>query len=261
MSNTTNNEFQQQMFDMMKQMQETMASIQTENLELKKKLAEVEEEGGKKKKKTKKKSSESKKTVVPIKDNITFKSLLDNLKSRDKLMCLIGIAGSLRISDILPLQLKHIKTNGSRMEIKEKKTSKWKVVELAEWKEDIELLLEELNITESNQYLFASQKKDKDGNEKPISRQQAWEVLKNVSFLIGVRKRDSEGNLVGMRIGTHSLRKTFAYWFYISNPNSLAYLMKILNHSRPDITLRYIGIEQDELSEKSTIALKALKLR
>jgi integrase len=40
-------------------------------------------------------------------------------------------------------------------------------------------------------------------------------------------------------IGTHTLRKTFGYWHY-KQFRDVAELQKILNHSHPEITLRYL---------------------
>ena len=50
------------------------------------------------------------------------------------------------------------------------------------------------------------------------------------------------------RIGTHSMRKTFGYHHYKKYKN-IAILQKIFNHSSPQITIRYIGIEQDEIDD------------
>ena len=47
-------------------------------------------------------------------------------------------------------------------------------------------------------------------------------------------------------IGTHTLRKTFAYWAY-KQGTSLELIQKILNHSSASVTLRYIGITQDQI--------------
>ena len=47
-------------------------------------------------------------------------------------------------------------------------------------------------------------------------------------------------------IGTHTLRKTFGYHHY-QKFKDVVILQKIFNHSSPFITLRYIGIEQDEI--------------
>ena len=48
------------------------------------------------------------------------------------------------------------------------------------------------------------------------------------------------------KIGTHTLRKTFGYHAYIKTKN-IALIQKLLNHSSPSVTLRYIGITQDDL--------------
>ena len=44
-------------------------------------------------------------------------------------------------------------------------------------------------------------------------------------------------------IGTHTMRKTFGYWFY-KQTKDVAKLQSLLNHSPPEITLRYIGITE-----------------
>ena len=49
-------------------------------------------------------------------------------------------------------------------------------------------------------------------------------------------------------IGTHSLRKTFGYHHY-KQFKDIVILQKIFNHSSSDITLRYIGIDQDKIDE------------
>jgi len=50
------------------------------------------------------------------------------------------------------------------------------------------------------------------------------------------------------KVGTHTMRKTFGYHHY-KKFKDVAMLQKIFNHSSPQITLRYIGIEQDQIDE------------
>ena len=47
------------------------------------------------------------------------------------------------------------------------------------------------------------------------------------------------------KIGTHTLRKTFGYHVYQSTKDA-AMLMDIFNHADIHITLRYIGVNQDQ---------------
>ena len=49
-------------------------------------------------------------------------------------------------------------------------------------------------------------------------------------------------------IGTHTLRKTFGYHYY-KKTKDVATLMEIFGHSSEKITKRYIGINEDEISE------------
>lgn len=49
-------------------------------------------------------------------------------------------------------------------------------------------------------------------------------------------------------IGTHTIRKTFGYHNY-KQFKDVAISQEIFNHSAPSITMRYIGIRQDEINE------------
>ena len=53
------------------------------------------------------------------------------------------------------------------------------------------------------------------------------------------------------RVGTHTLRKTFGYHHY-QKFKDVVMLQKIFNHYSPEITLRYIGIEQAQIDESYT---------
>lgn len=62
----------------------------------------------------------------------------------------------------------------------------------------------------------------------------AWKIIKEAAEAVGVKD-----------IGTHSLRKTWAYHSYKAGTD-IVIIQDMLNHSSPAITLRYIGITQDE---------------
>ncbi|WP_411503466.1 tyrosine-type recombinase/integrase [Brevibacillus centrosporus] len=190
-------------------------------------------------------------TVQPFRDRQqikTMKILLGHQKKRDKLLFVLGLNSGLRISDILLMNIRDVIDKRGRpvkqYELIEQKTQKRtkRKKKLIEFSEDIRNAiseyLAELDVVELDRPLFSSQKRDKDGNYKPISRQHAWAILNRVARQIGIEDR----------IGCHSMRKSFGYHAYLAGV-PLEYLMQIFNHSDKRITLDYIGITQDALNE------------
>lgn len=49
-------------------------------------------------------------------------------------------------------------------------------------------------------------------------------------------------------INSHSLRKTWGYTVY-KKTKDIGLVMKALNHSNPIVTLKYIGIEEEDIKE------------
>jgi site-specific recombinase XerD len=70
------------------------------------------------------------------------------------------------------------------------------------------------------------------------TRQYVWQFLNDYAFSLGFR----------IKIGTHTLRKTFGYHAF-KNGVDLSLLMRIFNHSCQAVTLRYIGITQDQIDD------------
>ena len=95
-------------------------------------------------------------------------------------------------------------------------------------------LLETLDTYDMSNYIF----KSREGDNKPISRQQALNILKDAAESVGVKEN----------IGTHSLRKTWGYHAWKSGYNP-ALIMETLNHSNLSVTKRYLGIRQDEIND------------
>lgn len=83
-------------------------------------------------------------------------------------------------------------------------------------------------------YLF----KGRNGENKPISRVMAYMIINQAC-----KKAHITDN-----VGTHTLRKTFGYHHYQAF-HDVAILQYLLNHSSPSITLRYIGITQDNVED------------
>ena len=166
-----------------------------------------------------------------------IKILLKKSNFRDYLMFLIGINSGLRISDILKLKVADV-VNKDFIEVCEKKTGKYRRFPITNsFKEPLNEYIQEM---ESKEWLFGSPYR-----KKPISRIQAYRIIHKACKKAGVQTK----------IGTHTLRKTFGYHFY-NKYKDIALLQSILNHSNPQITMRYIGINQDIMD----ISLKAFKL-
>ena len=52
----------------------------------------------------------------------------------------------------------------------------------------------------------------------------------------------------GYRIGTHTMRKTFGYWYY-QKWHDAETLRQLFNHSSEAITRTYIGLTDDNLQD------------
>ncbi|MCQ6530738.1 site-specific integrase [Bacillus mycoides] len=168
--------------------------------------------------------------VQPIRNIETLKDIEEFLKEnqRNHIMFLLGIYTGLRVSDILKLRVKDV-SGENHLVIKEMKTKKYKRVKINPILK--KCLKKYITNKPGNDYLIKSRK----GKNKPISRTQAYRILKEVA---------NEFNLD--EIGTHSMRKTFGYHYY-KQTKDIATLQRLFNHSTPEYTLRYIGLDQDTL--------------
>lgn len=171
-------------------------------------------------------------TVEPIRNIEDIKKIKEILSKnqRNYLLFMMGINCGLRISDILNLDIKDVKEK-NYIQLKEKKTGKYKKIPINEnLKTIIKNFTKNKNI---NEPLFLSSFNNR------MDRFRAYSIIKESCKKIGLEEN----------IGTHSMRKTFGYHHY-KKFKDIVLLQKILNHSNPATTLRYIGIEQDNI-EKS----------
>ncbi len=171
--------------------------------------------------------------VQPIRNRDDLENMWEFLKvtnERNYIMFMLGIYSGLRISDILTLKVRDVRDK-KEIVLKEKKTGKMKRVQINPVLK--KALNEYIDDKEDHIFLIKSRK----GKNKPIQRNQAYLILRNLGEDFGV-----DG------IGTHSMRKTFGYHYY-SQTKDIGLLQKMFNHSTPYITLRYIGIEQDTMNK------------
>ena len=160
-----------------------------------------------------------------------FKRAAGSTGRRDYIMVLVGLNTGLRISDILQIKISDVRQKDS-FYIVEKKTKKTRVVYLqTSMKNEIDEYIRHKNLSDS-EYLFCSHR-----GSGPIDRIQAWRIIKAAADKCGLKN-----------VGTHTLRKTFGYHHY-KQYKDVAILQQIFNHSSPSVTLRYIGINEEEIQK------------
>ena len=151
---------------------------------------------------------------------------LDKLRiaRRNKLLFILGINLSLRASDLRTIKYSFFfhKTDDGELEFneyyslipqKQKKTRKY------------------LNV-------FTSRK----GNDDAIKEQTIWGILNDRAIEAGIKQN----------IGSHSLRKTFGYWTWHEAEDknkALVILQQLFAHSSTQVTMRYIGILDEEIKD------------
>lgn len=180
-------------------------------------------------------------TSQPLRNKEDIKKLKNyfyqRMEYRNYALVTVGLNTALRISDILDLKWKNVYNEEkqdfySHIYLIEQKTQKNTIILLNESvKEALSLYKESLKDYDTEQYIFSGRK----NNGKPISRVQAFRIIKDAVEQLGLEEH----------ISCHSLRKTFGYqaWRQGTEP---ALLMTIFNHSSYAITKRYLCIDQDD---------------
>lgn len=171
-------------------------------------------------------------TVEPIrelKDIRKIEKYLAKQSKRNLLLFTLGINCGLRISDILSLNVEDVK-NKNFIHVTEKKTGKFK----------------KFPINSKLKPMFAKFTKGRK-NKEPLFLSRTGKRLERTAAYRVINKACKHIGIEGL-VGTHTLRKTFGYHHY-QKFKDVVILQKIFNHSTPEVTLRYIGIEQDEIFE------------
>ncbi len=147
----------------------------------------------------------------------------------------IGCQLSLRISDLLSLKYSDFKMADRSLKILEGKTKHLKVkkpktIRLND--KALKVIQQRRTLYPDDVYLFQVHSNRCSG--QPISRTSVSRVFKEV------------GDIAGLTLGTHSMRKTRGFAMYKAGV-PVAKIAKVLNHSSEAVTLRYIGITAEEV--------------
>jgi integrase len=155
--------------------------------------------------------------------------------SRDLALLCLGLNTAFRIGDLVRLKVGDVTGPDGKilaeLAISEQKTGKARRIPinsaaarpLAAW-------LRARGPSRPGDWLFPSRK----GGH--LSRKTFYHKLKAAGRELGLS-----------RLGTHSMRKTFAFRVYQATGGNLALVQKLLNHESAADTLRYIGITREEM--------------
>lgn len=193
----------------------------------------------------------------PIKDldkiNYISEYLIEHKRYRDNMLFILGINLGLRISDLTRLTFSSLIDDDlvfkSSFKILEKKTSNTRKKKKNRYLAINDAIIDAVTIYLENtpnvslsDYMFKSESNNGKGTNKPMSRQAAYAICKRIN----------EECDVGIRFGTHTLRKTFGYHQMVMSGNDsrkLLLLQQMFGHSSPNQTLTYIGITSEEIDE------------
>ena len=163
--------------------------------------------------------------------------IIPKLELRDLGIFILGVRSGFRISEILSLKVKdafkysevisHVTV--SRCNMKGKKSGRTVALH-PDAKTVLLKIITEYKLNE-NDYLFQSQR----GVNQPLSRYQAWRVLKNAF---------NACKLTG-KVATHSCRKTLARKVYSASGNSLLITQKALGHVSVSSTQSYLDVDSE----------------
>ena len=177
----------------------------------------------------------------PLKDEYEIKLVRRMIKQHTKeplrnlIIFNLGINNGIRTNDMLKLKVSDV-WDKDYATIRESKTGKQREIRLnvANLQDDIKAYVGNRKWNDDT-YLFTSYKNP----SEPIKTVAIYRMFKRINEVSG-------GQLP--HLTAHSMRRTFGYMYY-KKTHDIVTLMKLFNHSKQAITLRYIGIEREEIRE------------
>lgn len=170
---------------------------------------------------------------------------------RNKLLFILGINLGLRASDLRKITFKFFfsETDNGGYEwneyyslVPEKQKRQRKYIKLFfndTVRNAILNYIEYYPISDIDDFVFVS----RIGKGKcSISEPAIWDILNKTALEAGIQQN----------IGSHSLRKTFGYWIWheaVDKDKALVILQQCFAHSSTQITMKYIGILDDEIKD------------
>jgi len=164
---------------------------------------------------------------------------------RDRALFLLGVKSGFRISELLSLRLRDVVQAGRLVErvTVERRNMKKKLegrtvllhpearAALAAWLDELGKFWELTGDT----FIFQSRK----GGNRSITRVQAYRILHEAC---------DSCEMTG-KLGTHSMRKTFANKVYDALDNDLVKTQRALGHRNVNSTVQYLSFREEEIDE------------
>lgn len=176
--------------------------------------------------------------------NAIIDSFSGDFATRNRTLFILGIKSGFRITELLSLKVKDL-YNGTEVidavyvqrKSMKKKVEGRSVVLNPSAKEAILNFIAESGVnweTDADKYMFRSRK----GNGAPLSRAHVWKIIHAAAESCGYYGK----------IGTHSMRKTFADRIYNILDHDVRKTQEALGHKNINSTAQYIGVNQDEIN-------------
>ncbi|MGF1536163.1 MAG: tyrosine-type recombinase/integrase [Elainellaceae cyanobacterium] len=174
--------------------------------------------------------------VEPIRDKKAIKRIKTLLADRPRDACLftLSINTAYRANELLSLTVAQVSglQVGDVLDIKQRKTRKYRPVTLNRKAIEAIGLLLESRAFEDNEPLF-------NGQRGPLTTSTVSTMVKTWCQYVGLK-----GNY-----GSHTLRKTWGYWQRMERGTAVPLLMEAFGHATQQQTLSYLGIQADEIAE------------
>jgi len=156
----------------------------------------------------------------------------------------VGVNTALRISDLLALTMKDVRSLNPEepaLNVTEQKTGKHRKIVVN--RTALGVMQRRLAKYPDHKWLFQSVAANRKRRElpKPINRRSVSRVFEKVGQKVAPK----------VALGTHSMRKTRGYAMYKAG-RSIESIAKVFNHSSPTVTMRYIGLVQQDIDESYT---------
>lgn len=171
-------------------------------------------------------------SVDPIRDKNVYNKMKAELfewNEKYYIMFLIGCLLALRVNEILSLRVGDVKDKKEHTFVQSKTGKNITIAFNPELKQALSKYCAD---KDPQTALIPC----RDNEYKPLSSKRAWEVIHKL------------GEKHGLHLGTHSMRKTCAYHYYMQT-HDLATLKIWLNHSSERDTLTYIGVTQERVKQ------------